>query len=616
MLMHPVFTNCLKLTIRRFDDRTHGDVRVRQQEMTLEPTPTSRGRELIQSEFATLTEGLDYAATCDTGFNYYAARGELKTRLPFSELRERAIEAAKALVPFADKNARIGLVATTSPEFAILFFACQYAGLVPAPLPLPVTLGGRSSYERQLQRMADTGDFHALFTPSSMEPIISGALNDHDTPVMTFDEVFALPEGETLRAHGPDELCYIQYSSGSSSSPKGIIGTQKSVTANCKGIAQHGLKTNELDRGACWLPMYHDMGLIGCMLAPIMTQMTADFLDPQDFTRRPITWLKLISQNKCTMTYSPTFGYELCVRRWREDADLDLSSWRIAGIGGDMVRPEPLQDFIDTFSGYGFSEGSFTPSYGLAETTLAATFSPLGQGLRKHTIDMSRYERTSEAIEASDVTPVESQRTFVACGPILPGHQMEVRGFDDTVLGEKKVGRICLKGPSVSPGYFRNRLATEAAFTEDGWLDTGDLGYWLEDQIVVTGRYKDLILWHGRNIWPQDIEWAAQAAAPHRCGRACAFSIGGAGDDKQIMLLLECRTRDPQLLNEIHTTVSAAIRLEVGVPVKLQLVPRASMIMTSSGKLSRARVKEKFLSGAIIDLEAETPFSVVNADTG
>ena len=578
--------------------------------MTL-PTPTERGKPLIRSAFETLTDGLDYAATCQTGLNYYSARGGLIRALPYSELREQAIDVAKRLVPFAEKNARIGLIATTSPEFAILFFACQYAGLVPAPLPLPVTLGGRSSYERQLQRMADTGDFDAIFTSSSMENIISTALNDHDTPVMTYEDAFALPAGDKLRPFGPEELCYIQYSSGSSSSPKGVIGTQKSVTSNCKGITQHGLKTNEQDRGACWLPMYHDMGLIGCLLAPMMSQMTADYIDPQDFTRRPITWLKLVSDNRCTMTYSPTFGYELCVRRWREDHDLDLSSIRIAGIGGDMVRPEPLIDFADTFGPLGFDENAFVPSYGLAETTLAATFNPLGQGLKKHTIDMTRYERTGEAIEASDVTGTDHRRTFVACGKVLPDHEVEIRDFDGKILGQKSMGRICLRGPSVSPGYFRNSQATEASFSPDGWLDTGDLGYWLDDELVVTGRYKDLILWHGRNIWPQDLEWAAQAAAPHRCGRACAFAAGGAGDNKKIILLLECRTRDPQLLAEIHATVSAAIRLEVGVPVQLQLVPRGSMIMTSSGKLSRARVKDKFLKGAIIDLQETTPFKVV-----
>jgi len=580
----------------------------------LTPTPTHSGLDLRPSDFDTLCDGLDYVAQGKSGLNYFDGKARLKTVLSYSKLRERAIDLSYRLVEFAPKNSRIGLAAVSTPEFAVLFFACQYAGLVPAPLPLPVTLGGRGSYERQLERMADTGDFHALFTPASMEPIMSSALNDQAIPVLTFDDVAALPKGKRLRKFGKDDLCYIQYSSGSSSSPKGIIGTQTSVTANCHAITKYGLKVNKDDRCTSWLPLYHDMGLIGFLIAPMMSQMTIDYMDPQDFTRRPISWLQLINDHKGTLSYSPTFGYELCVRRWREDRTLDLSSWRAAGIGGDMVRPEPLTEFQDLFSGMNFNSGAFTPSYGLAETTLAASFAPLGQGLKKHTIDMDRYERTSEAVTASDLTPNAAKRTFVACGTVLPDHEIEIRDFQDNVLSGPKVGRICLKGPSVSPGYFRNSQATEAAFTADGWLDTGDLGYWLDDQIVVTGRSKDLILWHGRNIWPQDIEWAAQAAAPHRCGRACAFSIGGAGDEKQIMLLLECRTRNPELLDEIFKAVTAAIRLEVGVPVRLQLVPKSTMIVTSSGKLSRSRVKEKFLSGSIIDLQNPDTISLVKSE--
>ena len=579
----------------------------------LKPTPTKRAQTLVLSEFKTLTEGLDYAAKSGTGYNYFTGKGDLKETLTYAEIRERAIDLAKRLVGFAEKDARVGIAAVSTADFAVLFYACQYAGIIPAPVPLPVTLGGRTSYERQLQRLAETGDFHAMFTPSSMEPIMSAALNDQAIPVMTFEEVENLPKGDTLRPHGPNDLSYIQYSSGSSSSPKGIIGTQKSVSANCKAITQHGLKITDDDRCTSWLPLYHDMGLIGFMIAPMMSQMTVDYIDPQDFTRRPITWLQLISDHGGTLSFSPTFGYELCVRRWREDRELDLSSWRGAGIGGDMVRPEPLTEFSKLFGPMGFPEQSFTPSYGLAETTLAATFAPLGQGLKMDTIDMDRYERTGEAVEASDLTSKEHSRTFVACGPCLPDHEMEVRDFEDRVLGERRVGRICIKGPSVSPGYFRNEQATQASFSEDGWLDTGDLGYWNEKQIIVTGRFKDLILWHGRNIWPQDIEWAAQAAAPHRCGRACAFAAGGMGDEKQILLLLECRTRDPELLDEIEKAVSAAIRLEVGVPVKLVLVPRGTMIITSSGKLARARVKEKYLKGAIVDLQANEPLSVVEA---
>ena len=580
----------------------------------LQPTATLRGKPIRHANFETLCQGLDYAATCETGLNFFNGKGALVSKLPYAELRKRAIETAKRLVKFAPKDARIGIAAVTSPEFAELFFACQYAGLIPAPLPLPVTLGGRSSYERQLNRMADTGDFHALFAPASMESIMSSALNDLNVPVVTFENVENLPVGETLREHGPDDLCYIQYSSGSSSAPKGILGTQSSVTANCRGITRDGLTVTDNDRATSWLPMYHDMGLIGFMIAPMMCQLTVDYIDSNDFTRRPMTWLQLISDHKGTLSFSPTFGYELCVRRWRADRELDLSSWRAAGIGGDMVRPEPLTEFSETFASMGFAQTAFTPSYGLAETTLAATFSPRGQGLKKHTIDMGRYERTSEAIEATELTPAEQQRTFVACGPALPEHEIEIRDFDGKILGEKMVGQVCLRGPSVSPGYFRNQQATEASFSKDGWLNTGDLGYWLDNQLVVTGRFKDLILWHGRNIWPQDIEWAAQAAAPHRCGRACAFASGGAGDEKQIMLLLECRTRDAELLDEIYSAVTAAIRLEVGVPVKLILVPRSTMIVTSSGKLSRARVKNKFEADQIIDLLDETPMKIVKSD--
>ncbi len=583
----------------------------------ISPTSSDRGQPMVRGHFETLTDALEYAASCNTGFNFYSGRGELIKRLSFKELRDQAVEAAKRLVGITDAGDRIGICAVTSPEFVILFYACQYAGLVPAPLPLPVTLGGRGSYERQLQRMTDTGDFAALLTPTSMENIISSALNDHDVPVISFTDLDNLPMVDELRPHNADGPCYIQYSSGSSSSPKGIIGTQKTVTANCMAmVGLGGMDLHEGDRSTSWLPMYHDMGLVGFMIAPMMSQMTVDYLDPQDFTRRPITWLQLISDNKSTFSFSPTFGYELCVRRWRKDRELDLSSWRAAGIGGDMVQPEPLKEFAKTFASSGFKDNAFTPSYGLAEITLGATFSPSGQGLLEDTIDIDRLERTGEAVPVTDITPAEHQRTFVACGPVISGHKLEIRSLDGQAQGQRKVGRICLYGPSITPGYYHNALATQAAFTEDGWLDTGDLGYWLGDQVVVTGRFKDLILWHGRNIWPQDIEWAAQASAPSRCGRACAFAVGGSGDAKEIILLLECRTRDEALLAEIHTTVSGAIRLEIGAPVTLILVPRGSMIVTSSGKLSRARVRGKFLKGAIIDLQADVTLRVLDEHRG
>ena len=301
----------------------------------VQPTPTARGNEIRYGDFTTLCDALDYAATCDTGFNYFDGKANLKTALTYAELHQRARDLAKRLVLLAEKDSRIGLAAVSTPEFAVIFMACQYAGIVPAPVPLPVTLGGRTSYERQLQRMADTGDFHALLCPSSMEPIMSSALNDQSIPIMTFEQLDNLPQGENLRPFGADDLCYIQYSSGSSSSPKGIIGTQKSVSANCHGIAKYGLEVVESDRCTSWLPLYHDMGLIGFMLTPLMTQISVDYIDPQDFTRRPITWLQLISDHKSTLSYSPTFGYELCVRAVGEMTEISISQ-----VGGLQVSAE------------------------------------------------------------------------------------------------------------------------------------------------------------------------------------------------------------------------------------------------------------------------------------
>ena len=239
------------------------------------PTPTARIQPYIPGKFDTLIEGLEYAAKGNSGFNFFTGKGELKSVLTFTELRDRAIDMAHRLVGITETGDRIGICAVTSPDFAVMFFACQYAGLIPAPLPLPVTLGGRGSYERQLQRMADTGDFSALLTPKSMENIMSSALNDHDVPVISFEDVELLPKQDFLRPHKADGPCYIQYSSGSSSSPKGVIGTQASVTANCFGqIGPGGLQITEADRCTSWLPLYHDMGLVGFMITPVTVSYT------------------------------------------------------------------------------------------------------------------------------------------------------------------------------------------------------------------------------------------------------------------------------------------------------------------------------------------------------
>lgn len=579
-------------------------------------TPTHSGIPLRLGNFSTLTEAMDYAATGGTGINFYASNGRLEKTLTYKELRKEAMDMGARLVSLAPKNALIGIIAQTSADFARIFFACQYAGLVPVPMPMPTTMGGKDTYLHQLRQMCETAKVSALFAPDRLLGMLEGTLADLQIPLMNMTEPVLPAPAKNLRRHSPDDLCYIQYSSGSTNDPKGVIGSQRSVTANCNGIIAHGLQVREGDRAISWLPLYHDMGLIGFLIAPMMSQLSLDLMAPSDFARRPLTWLELISRNKGTLSYSPSFGFELCVKRWRGDKVYDLSSWRAAGIGGDMVRADALTAFADTFSAHGFSESAFVPSYGMAEATLAIAFAPLGQGAIPDLVDNDRLRRTGDALPVSDITQTSAKRTFMLCGKVLPDHQMEVLDDKGQPLTDRKVGRIFVRGPSITPGYYLNEAATRATISEDGWLETGDLGYWLDEQIVITGRSKDLILAHGRNIWPQDLEWAVEGAVSTRIGRTAAFPVERENGADEIVLLVECRSRNPENLIRLHAEASAAARIAANTTVRVGLVPLSSLIVTSSGKISRARARQKFVGGGFEDLidqanqESLTPSSV------
>ncbi|MEM6900816.1 MAG: fatty acyl-AMP ligase [Pseudomonadota bacterium] len=568
----------------------------------LDRTPTRSGLQLRLGNFSTIVDALDYAAAGESGITFYSATGVVTASLPYRVLREEAMELGSSLAAFAPRNALIGLLAESSPDFVRLFFACQYAGLVPVPMPMPTAMGGRGSYAHQLRQMAGTAEIHSMFAPEKLIDMAREAMEPIGVPLFDMGSPTLDTGKAELRPHSADDLCYIQYSSGSTNDPKGVIGTQATVTANCEAIIRHGLQVREDDRAVSWLPLYHDMGLIGFLIAPLMSQISLDLMEPSSFARRPITWLDIISKNKGTLSYSPSFGFELCVRRWRDDRPLDLSSWRAAGIGGDMVRGDALDAFASTFKSHGFSDKSFVPSYGMAEATLAISFAPLGQGARPDCLDNDRLRRSGDAIPASDITHVSSKRTFMLCGEVLPGHELEVRDDNDRALGDRQVGRICVRGPSVTPGYYRNEEATQNAFTTDGWLDTGDLGYWLDGQIVITGRSKDLILSHGRNIWPQDLEWAVEAAISGRVGRTAAFPVTTDNGTDEIVILVECRSRNPENLTRVHAEAMAAAKTAANTSVHVGLVPLSSLIVTSSGKISRARARQKYMNGGFENL--------------
>ncbi|ACG78461.1 acyl-CoA synthetase [Phenylobacterium zucineum HLK1] len=560
------------------------------------PTPTAPDRPFRLGGFATLTEALDFAAQGPTGVNLYGLRGELVLALSYAELRERARAlAARILAAGIRPFDRVGLVAETDADFVVAFFACQHARVTPAPL------GGREAYVEQIGRMLGSAQASAVFGPEALIPWLQEAAQA--AGVRLAARVQDLPEAPAadLPAPTPDDPCYVQFSSGSTRHPTGVLCTHSALMANTTAITRDGLKVVPADRAFSWLPLYHDMGLVGFLMAPLASQMTVDLMPTGAFVRRPLLWLDLMSKNRATISYSPTFGYELCARRGDGTREgLDLSAWRIAGCGGDMVRPGPLMAFAETFAPAGFSPTAFVASYGMAEATLALTMAPLGQGLRFETVDVDRMERDGVVVGGRE----GRSRAFVRCGPVLPGHELEVRDEAGAALPELKVGRVFVRGPSLMRGYFGEPEASAKVLGPDGWLDTGDLGFLVEGEIVPTGRAKDLILLNGRNVWPQDLEWSAESEIGKlRSGDVAAFSVDR-DEGEQLVVLVQARTSDPEARRALADDVAALLRARHGVEAHVELVGAHALPQTSSGKLSRSKAKALYLAGAF---RAEEP---------
>ena len=562
-------------------------------------TPTAPDRVQRLADFATLVEALDFAATGPTGINLYSLRGELVEALPYSALREAArAMAAQLLATGLKPGDRVGLAAETDGDFVRAFFACQYAGLVAAPLPLPAPLGGKEGYIEQVRRMLTAAKASAVFGPAALVGWLCEAAEGLDTRLV--GTVADLPPATAidLPPIAPEAAAYLQFSSGSTRFPMGVVVTHRALMANCQAITRGGLKVTPADRAVSWLPLFHDMGLVGFLLSPLSAQMSVDLLPTGAFVRRPLLWLDLMTRNGGTVAYSPSFGYELCARR-AENASiegLDLSGWRAAGIGGDMVRAAPLERFASVFGAVGFQREAYVASYGMAEATLALTMAPLGKGLICDTLDVPRLEREGIAApgEAAD-----RSRDFARCGPALPGHEIEVRGADDAILPERLVGRVYARGPSLMQCYFGEPEETARAMSADGWLDTGDLGYFTEGDLVLTGRAKDLIILNGRNIWPQDLEWSLESEIEAlRSGDTAAFSTAG-DDEETVVVLVQCRSKDEEIRRGLVDDVRALLRARHSVEARVELVGVHALPQTSSGKLSRAKARTLYLSGAM-----------------
>lgn len=551
------------------------------------------------SDFETLGEALDYAAMGIRGLNFHDMRGKLTQAYPFSQLRDDAMAMAFRLNHYGVKPGdRIALVAETGAEFAALFFGCVYAGAWPVPLPLPTSFGGKESYIEQLSVQLKSSDPSILFYPPEISEMGLAAAQRCDVEGLDWAN-FAEKTADTIELPkaNTDDICYLQYSSGSTRFPHGVAVTHKALLNNLSAHS-HGMEVNDDDRCVSWLPWYHDMGLVGCFLSVVANQVSTDYMKTEDFARRPLAWLDMISRaDGNVISYSPTFGYDICARRISSQTDVatrfDLSNWRLAGNGADMIRPDVMQNFVDAFSDAGFAASAFMPSYGLAEATLAVSIMPPTEGIVVELV----AETDLSGSQTSDDKPVR-YRSIVNCGKAVKDMKIEARDDLGNLVPDKMIGKIWCSGPSIMDSYFRDPEATAACLV-DGWLDTGDMGYLSDGYIYIVGRAKDMIIINGKNHWPQDIEWAVEQLPGFKSGDIAAFSITTEGGEETPAVLVQCRTSDDKERGVLREKIKEKVRSITGMQCVVELVPPRTLPRTSSGKLSRAKARNLYLSGEI-----------------
>jgi len=580
--------------MQAFDPRLSGESPV-----AMTPTPTYNTQAQRLADFDTLTAALEYAAEGTAGYNFYDAKGNLRSVVSYRALRTGARTSAQRLAALGLVSGdRVAIIADTTPEFVELFFACRYAGLIPFAMPVPVNLGSHAVYVQQLRGMLEGGQASAALANTDYIGFLQEAAEGSQGLrwVGTPEQLVQFPALDVaLNPNEQDEVAYLQFTSGSTRIPRGVIITERALMSNLRGIVRNGLEIQAGDRCASWLPFYHDMGLVGMVMAPMVAQVSVDYLATRDFAIRPLQWLRLISRNRATVAFSQPFGLKLCTLRVRDSdlEDLDLSSWRAAGVGAEMIRPDTLRNFAEKFAPAGFDARAFLPCYGLAESTLAVTFSQIGHGFQSLSVDAGTLVDRKLAVRLQ----VEGRKysEFVNCGRPLPGHTVKVVDDAGQELSDLKVGSVLVYGSSIMKGYFNNPEDTQKTLQPGNWLDTGDLGFIFEEDLYITGRRTDVIIVNGRNIRAQDIEELAEQQPEVRTREASAFGITDTNDVTTIVLVIECRLTSTTDRQSLTNRLQRLVYMAFGVNCLVELVPPHTLPRTSSGKLSRFAARQGFL---------------------
>ncbi|PWT86412.1 MAG: hypothetical protein C5B57_01135 [Blastocatellia bacterium] len=553
----------------------------------------------------TLPQALADAARSGEGYIFVEQGSE--TRRSYAEMYENSARVARA---FQELGFRPGdLVALIIPEaepFLCALFGASIAGIVPASLYPPSATVDLQHYIAATAATLRFARARAVVTSARFVD----AFNQWES---SCPDLWLVIGHETLHAqmhhaHRPtpaescahkvsvDDIAFVQFTSGSTSAPKGVAVSHRSLAANVEAInGPAGLATCASDSAVSWLPLYHDMGLVGMALGAMYAGRPAVLMAPEVFVKRPAEWLRAISRYRGTVSFAPSFAYDLCVRRVkpRDLEGIDLSCWRVAGCGGEPIHAEALLAFAEAFRAVGFRETSFVPSYGLAEHVLAATLAPLGRPIRVAHVSTGDGATPNNGI-LPESGPGE-QVMIVSCGPPLPGHRLRILDENGRSAPEEVIGEITLAGPSVMNGYYFDDDLTNEAL-RGGWLHTGDLGYVSEGELFVCGRIKDIVIVNGRKHHPHDLEWAVGELVGVRRGRVVAFGTMRMGAHDRVVIVAEpSGTVSAQILTEtIRHRIAAACGLHVDEVV---LVPRGTIGRTTSGKPQRAATKARYERG-------------------
>jgi fatty-acyl-CoA synthase len=544
----------------------------------------------------------DNAVHSDRSVTFVRAGGEERVvRYPdlWLEARRRAHAMAATGLQRGD---RVALVLPEPDEFILTFIAALAGGFVAVPIYPPQTLAKMEAYGDTVRHVLAASGARVLITNDALRPMIEQHLVRGATATRVVSER-DVREAEGFEGQSPepvslDDLAFLQFTSGSTSSPKGVMVTHRNLSVNSHAIMFDGLKSTPADRGVSWLPLYHDMGLIGFVIAPLYALVQVMFLPTSAFIRRPSLWLDAIHRFRGTITFAPNFAFALATRAVTEGQarSWDLSCMRALGCGAEPIQPDVLRAFMGRFAAQGLRPESILPSYGMAEATLAITFADVAAPIRTDTIDLA-------AMRAGEAKPASSGPTMelVSCGRPFPGHDLAVMGPGGKRLGERQVGEVWLRGPSVTAGYYGDPAATEEAFG-NGWLKTGDLAYQAEGELFICGRAKDLIILNGKNYYPQDIERIVSKIDGIRDGQCVAFSRFDDTGAEIAVVVAESRKH----VAGLAAAIVSAVRGELGLTItEAHFIKRGTLAKTSSGKVRRRECKRR-----LEDLELE----LVNGD--